>query len=192
MKWIRSSILREAGWILVANDAVQSADVIVIAVDAEGAGTLEASDLFRRGAARQIAVFADPPDHSVEKEFARRGIAYERGAEQSLKELKALGVASAFVIPGYVEGTTDEGPALLAWCDQHQVRSVIVVTTPDHSRRLRRALRRAFEGRNTHVAVRASRYSMFDPDTWWQSRAGIRTELEELEKLILDAVRHPL
>jgi hypothetical protein len=189
---IRSSMLRGAGWILVANDPVQSADVIVIAVDADGSGTLEASDLFHSGVARQVAVFADPPDYSVENEFIRRQVPYEGGAERSIKELTALGVGSAFIIPGYVEGTSDEGPALAAWCDKHQLRSVIVVTTPDHSRRLRRALHRAFEGHHTHVGVRASRYSMFDPDAWWVSHGGIRTELEELEKLALDSIRHPL
>jgi hypothetical protein len=38
----------------------------------------------------------------------------------------------------------------------------------------------------------SARYSDFDPDRWWGSRGGIRIEIEELEKLLLDVVRHPI
>lgn len=42
---IRRSILREAGWALVADDPIESVDIIVISIDADGAGALEAADL---------------------------------------------------------------------------------------------------------------------------------------------------
>jgi hypothetical protein len=89
---------------------------------------------------------------------------------------------------------TDEGAAVLpGWLDEHGFRSVIVVTTSDHSRRARRVLNRAMksDGR-IRVFVRPSRYSNFDPDTWWHSRSGIRTEIVELQKLLLDFVGHPI
>jgi hypothetical protein len=42
------------------------------------------------------------------------------------------------------------------------------------------------------VIVRSTRYDPFDPDRWWQTRDGVRTELIELEKLLVEVVRHPL
>ena len=48
------------------------------------------------------------------------------------------------------------------------------------------------KGHPTHVTVRPSRYSSFDPDRWWETRGGIRTGLIELQKLMLDVVLHPL
>ena len=51
---------------------------------------------------------------------------------------------------------------------------------------------RDMKGHSTHVAVRAARYSSFDPDRWWETRGGIRTEIIELQKLLLDVVLHPL
>jgi hypothetical protein len=48
------------------------------------------------------------------------------------------------------------------------------------------------KGHPTHVAVRAARYSNFDPDRWWETRTGVRTEIIELEKLSLDVVLHPM
>jgi len=42
---IRGSMLRAAGWVLVVDDPVEPADIVVVAVDADGAGVLEAADL---------------------------------------------------------------------------------------------------------------------------------------------------
>jgi hypothetical protein len=176
---------------LVAEDTIAPADVIVVAVDAHGSGTLEAADLVRSGVATKVAIFADAPDAIVENEFLRRGVPYEGAAKRSIRELSSLGVTKIEQIPGYVEGTEDEGPALIEWCDQRRLRSVVVVSTPDHSRRLRRMLHRAMKGHQMRVMVRAAHYSNFEPDRWWQSHSGMRTEIEEGEKLLLDIVRHP-
>jgi hypothetical protein len=39
--------------------------------------------------------------------------------------------------------------------------------------------------------VRYARWSQFDPDSWWQSRYGQRTQIVESEKLLVDILRHP-
>jgi hypothetical protein len=44
----------------------------------------------------------------------------------------------------------------------------------------------------TRVTVQPARYSSFDPDRWWETRVGIRTEIVELQKLLLEAVLHPI
>jgi hypothetical protein len=139
-----------------------------------------------------VAVFTEPPDTLVDREFIRRGIPYEDAAARSVRQLRALGVDTIDRIPSYVTGTEDEGPALADWCDQHRFRSVVVVSTADHSRRLRRVLHRFMKGHPTKVTVRSARYLVFDPDRWWETHAGIRTEVEELEKLLLDILRHPI
>jgi hypothetical protein len=189
---IRRAILRAAGWTLVASDPVTHADVIVVAVDADGAGALETADLVHNGVAPRVAVFEDTPDTTVEQEFIHRGLLYEGVGARSFRQLQALGVKNVERVPGYVTGSEDEGPALAAWCDQNHFRSVVVVTTSDHSRRLRRSLHRSMQNHHTVVMVRPARYSDFDPDNWWESHGGTRTELEESEKLLVDIVQHPI
>ena len=152
---------------------------------------LEAAELFHSGVAMRVAVFADPPG-TVDREFIRRGIPYEDAAARSIRQLKALGVDTIDRIPRNEAGTENEGRVLPDWCDEHGFHSVIVVSTSDHSRRLRRVLHRSMKGHQTKVAVRSARYSDFDPDRWWESRGGIRTEIEEFEKLLLDVVHHPI
>jgi hypothetical protein len=188
---IRVPILRAAGWALVVNEPIEPSDIIVIATDSSGAGVLEAADLVHSGVAMRVAVFADPPD-AVDREFIRRGIAYEDVAARSERQLRSLGVKAIEQIPIAVAGTGTEGQVLPGWCNKNKFHSIVVVTTPDHSRRLHRVLRRAMQGHQTRVTVRPARYSRFDPDRWWATYEGIRTEIIELQKLLLDVIRHPI
>ena len=188
---IRRSILRAAGRTLVVNECVGSADIVVVSGEADRAGMLQASYLVHSGVASRIAVFSYARN-AAEREFTRRGIPYEDSTARYVRELRALGLVNVEQIPVYVTGTEDEGPVLARWCDEQRFHSVLVVSTPDHSRRLRRVLRRSIKGHRTTVAVCADRYSEFDPDRWWNSRDSIRTELVELEKLLLDILRHPI
>jgi hypothetical protein len=189
---IRGQILRSAGWALVAHDTVSPVDIIVIAVNAGDAGVLEAADLVHSGVAPRVAVFAAPSDDPVEHEFIRRGVSYEDRTARSARQLRALGVTAIERIPRAVTGTETEGEALPGWCNQHQLRSIMVVSTADHSRRLRRVLHRFMKNHPTRVMIRPTRYSIFDPDRWWETHSGIRTGIIELQKLLLDVIRHPI
>jgi len=175
----------------VVNESVEAADVIVLSSNADFGGMLEVADLVHGGVATRVAVFADPPD-AVDLEFIRRGLPYEDTGARAVRQLKALGVNTIEQIPRNVPGTEDIGRVLPDWCDQQGFRSVVVVSTSDHSRRLRRVLHRSMQGHRTKVTVRSARYSVFDPDRWWESHEGTRTEIEESEKLLLDVMRHPI
>jgi hypothetical protein len=190
---IRRSILRAAGWALVVNDRIEPADVIVVSREADGAGALEAADLVHSKVARRVAIFASSPDPAG-AEFIRRGIPYEDETTRSVRQLSSLGVETIDQIPGYVAGTEDEGPVLADWCRRQGFRSVVVVSTFAHSRRLRRVLRRSMSTQQMRVLVHtvSARFPDFDPDRWWECRGGIRAEIQEGEKLLFDIVRHPI
>jgi len=128
----------------------------------------------------------------AEQELLRRGVSFQTEAARLERLLHDLGVTDVDVSAGPAAGTEDESRALLSWCDERRVRSILVISGPDHSRRVRRVLRRARGNGATKVLVRASRYSPFDPDRWWTTRDGVRTEIVELEKLLLDVARHPI
>jgi hypothetical protein len=191
LPFVWEPVLRNAGWALVVNEPVAPADIIVISSDSGGTGALEAADLVQSGIATRVAVFADPPSGD-DHEFIRRGLPYEDRAARQIRQLRWLGVTDVMQIPVTEAGTEGEAQVFPAWCDQHQFRSIVFVAGRDHSRRLRRVLDRVMKGHPTRVMVRAARYSNFDPDRWWETRDGVRTEIVELQKLVLDAVLHPL
>ena len=187
---LREPVLRAAGWALVANEPIAPADIIVLSLDSGGAGALEAADLVQSGVSKRVAVVDDPPS-GVDHEFIRRGLPYEDAGARQIRQLTTLGVTDVVQIYG-IDGTEGEGKVLPQWCDEHHLRSIVVVATKDHSRRLRRVLDRVMKGHPTHVAVQAARYSIFDPDRWWETRSGIRIEIVELQKLLLDVMLHPM
>jgi hypothetical protein len=188
---VREPALRAAGWALVVNEPVAPADIIVVSIDSAGAGALEAADLVQSGIATRVAVFSDPPS-GEDHEFIRRGLPYEDAGARQIRQLRWLGVTDIVQIPRIDVGTEGEGQVLPQWCDQHQFRSIVFVAARDHSRRVRRVLDRVMKGHPTRVTVQPARYSSFDPDRWWETRGGIRTEIVELQKLVFDAVLHPM
>lgn len=187
---LRERVLRSAGWALVANGPVRPADIIVVSLDSGGAGTLEAADLVQSGIAKRVAVFLDPPSGD-DHEFIRRGVPYDDWGARQIRQLGWLGVRDVLQISRAGAGMKGIGQLLQPWCDRNEIRSIVFVTTRDRSRRLQRVLDREMKGHATHVTVRPSRYSSFDPDRWWQTRGGIRTLAVELQRLVLDFVRHP-
>ena len=187
---LREPVLRAAGWALVVNEPVASADIIVLSLDSGGAGALEAADLVQSGISKHVAVFNDPPS-GEDHEFIRRGLPYEDAAAKQIRQLRWLGVTDVVQI-SRVDSTQSESRVLPPWCDEHQLRSIVVVSSKDHSRRLRRVLDRVMKGHPTRVTVQPERYSRFDPDRWWETRGGVRTEIVELQKLLLDVVLHPM
>jgi len=187
----RHEMLRAAGRALVVDDPIEPVDAIALPQWAGTAGALDAADLVRAGIARRVLLLPEPLK-PAEQELARRGVPYLNGNAALEKLLHDLGVADVDVNADPAAGTEDEGRALLSWCDERRIRSLIVVSGADHSRRVRRVLRRAAGNASTKVIVRSARYSPFDPDRWWTTRDGIRTGIVEFEKLLLDVARHPI
>ncbi len=188
---VREPLLRAAGWALVVNQPVAPADLIVVSLDSAGAGALEAADLVQSGIATRVAVFTDPQS-GEDHEFIRRGLPYDDASARQIRQLKWLGVMDIVEIPRTEAGTEGEGQVLPPWCEQHQFRSIVFVAARDHSRRVRRVLDRTMKGHPVRVAVQPARYSSFDPDRWWETRGGVRTEIIELQKLVLEAILHPM
>jgi len=189
----RYRILRSAGWALVLHEQpIKSADIIVVSMEADGNGVLEASDLVKSGLATRVAVFSfTVPPFPADRELIRRGIPYDERGTFEARQLSMLGIKTIEQIPLTAAGSESEADVLPGWCDQHGYRTIVVVTSPDHSRRIARLLQRSMEGHSTKLTVRAGHYALFDPDHWWESHDGVRTEVEEFEKLLFDVARHP-
>ena len=187
----RTTILRTAGWSLVVADPLEPSDTVVVTLDAGDAGVLEAADLVRDGLASRVALLSERVT-PAEEEFARRGVTYEDDATRAARQLKLLGVSAVERIPAAVDGSEAAARALREWAAHRRLGSVIVVSHTEHSRRVRRIMRRALSGQPVRLHVHPARYSDFHPDSWWATRRGVRTHIVESQKLLLDIIRHPL
>ena len=183
--------LRAVGSILVAEDPVGRTDVVVVGLNTGESGVLEAADLVNQGLAGRVVVLTEPPGEAA-AELTRRGLPFDDPGARLLLILRLLGVKRADALRLPDGGTEVSARTLAEWAASQEIHSMILVAEADHSRRFRRVLRRRMAGTSKRVAVRISRYGDFDVDNWWKTRDGVRTAIVELEKLLLEIVRHPL
>jgi hypothetical protein len=187
---VRARGLRALGSILVVDQNLQRSDVIVVPDWTDNSGLLEAADLVHAGFAPQVAVLTGQRD-PASTELIRRGVIPSTETWRA-QLVRALGVAKVEEIVVAADGTDAEGPILAAWLARQGFRTAIVVSTADHSRRLRRILDRALRDQRTTVIVHVALFSTFQPHRWWQTPTGWRIEVVELEKLALDVLQHPV
>ena len=111
----------------------------------------------------------------------------ESYAELVRKEAVSYGVPHERVVimPGTVETTYQEALAVRKMASAQGWDSLLIVTDPFHTRRARLSFRRAFRNTNVTLIVRPVEPSWYDPDTWWQSRDGLRETWTEYLKLAL-------
>lgn len=168
--------------VLVVDDGVAPADFVLPL-----AGNLEryafAADLVMAGYGQRLLVTPLPLDDEIERErYVRQvtGVAARRG----------LGDERMTVIPDPSPTTHAEARTVLRFLGPHESRTVLVVTSPSHTRRSHWIFNEVF--RDTAVDVRvvpvpAGVYEHdrhpFDPDTWWTTPRGRSSVVSEYLKL---------
>ena len=186
---VRTPVLKLIGHALVIDEPISQADVVVVPEWTQAAGVLEAADLVRQGHARAIAILLGEVE-PAERELIRRGLASPQRTSWLVSLARNLEVQVVEAVDGG-NGTEAESRMLPDWCRERGFRTVIVVSLPDHSRRLRRLLNRSMADHPTRAIVRTTRYASYDPDSWWTTRGGVRIQLQEGQKLLLDFLQHP-
>lgn len=98
-----------------------------------------------------------------------------------------LGVPAERIVvaPESVASTYAEARAIRRLAEEQGWHSVIVVTSPYHTRRTRLIMRDAFSGSTITLTVRAARPHWYTPDRWWQFDQGRRATGLEYAKLAL-------
>src|SRR6185295_15496110 len=87
----RNPLLRAVGRLLVVDDPVEAADVIVVPKWAGAAGAIDAADLVLSGTAGRVAVLPETAKPS-EQELTRRGVSFANENADLAQLLRALGV----------------------------------------------------------------------------------------------------
>lgn len=184
---IRGAVLSRVDAVLILDDPLEPTELLALTRESGDTGVLEVADL--AGHAERVLLLQPQPS-AVELEFTRRGV---QMSDLTLDRLPQLGVPRAHLsmIDAGEDGTTAGTQALADFAHRHRSHSVTVVVSPTHGRRYKRALLRAWPENLPPPRVRTSRHHPFRANTWWRSRATLRTGLVELQKLGVDYVAHP-
>ena len=187
----RDAALTWMGSLLVVEDELMRADVIVPLAGGSWDREIEAAELFREGYAPRV-VLTSEPEIPARAYLEDRGIHLPMGEERRLQVLAALGVPRerVTVLTQPVTSTLDEAQRVGAWAAQSGIRGVIIVSSYQHTARAKYIFERYAATPQTTFIVRPTKLSEFRPESWWTTRAMLREGIFELEKLIAYRLRY--
>jgi uncharacterized SAM-binding protein YcdF (DUF218 family) len=173
---------RATGRWLVRPDPLAPADVIVVLSGAMPARAEEAARIFRMGYSHEIWVTrpVSPAD-----ELARMGIPYAGEEDYSRQVLIHDGVPAQAIriLPAPIVDTQQEVEEISREARAEGDRSVMIVTSPQHTRRVK-ALWRKLVGQNPALIVRDAPQDGFDADHWWRDTRDAFAVVRELMGLL--------
>jgi uncharacterized SAM-binding protein YcdF (DUF218 family) len=175
-----------AAKLLIVNAPLAHADVIMIMAGSAAykERTQRAAELYREGRAPKIILTDDNQQGGWESD-EQRNIPYQELAGRTLRR---LGVPHAAIelVPGPVSSTYEESLLLRNYAEANGLHSVLVVTSPYHSRRALWTLRKNFSNTAITIGLEAAPpgWQSPSPATWWLHLRGWPLVAGEYVKLI--------
>jgi len=185
LSYLHGPILVQLGKYLVVQHPPAKSDLIVCLAGGDVERALASADLFERGLAPRIFIAREPIPDGLET-LRQKGIPYPESIDLVTMILRGLGVPeSALIMGGHpVESTFEEAEEVGAFVRDKKYRSLILVTSPTHSRRAWLTFRKKIQDEEFRVTVVPTPYSKFRADDWWKTRTYVREVIVEYQKLI--------
>jgi uncharacterized SAM-binding protein YcdF (DUF218 family) len=178
--------------LLIAEAPLERADAIVVLAGAASyrERTREAVRLLRDGRAPRIVITNDNTSGSWSRADQRNLLFYER----SLEELRNAGVPpeSIDVLMQPVSSTQEEAQLIRDYAQQHELQSLLIVTSPYHSRRALWVFSRSFRSTRIRIGLVAvpPGFQSPRPATWWLSLRGWKLVPTEYVKMIYYVIKY--
>lgn len=178
-------ILASMGRYLVVSHPLEKSDLIVCLGGASVERGLAAADAYRRGLAPKIFVVreAAPDGYDI---LLQRGVSYPESRERMIMMLKGLGVPDSAILTreSLSAGTVMDAGLLREVVGEENYRSLILVTSPTHSRRAWLVFKKALREEGVRILVLPSPYSNYNPEAWWKNPGDLRRVVLEYQKLL--------
>ncbi len=162
------------GNLIVSDDPLEPADLIVVLMGIREVRIFEAADLYHEGYAPEILMVKDY--NSDEADYNQKA-AINRGVP----------AGRIIILEGNAYSTEQEALYVTEYLKERgDVSSIILVTSRFHTARAKRIFSREFRvlDRNVKVISRPSRYDNFDPETWWREDEDKRQVVLEYLKML--------
>lgn len=185
VSYLHAPILRQVGAFLVAEEAPSPSDLIVCLMGAPVERGLAAAEVYRSGLAPKVFVAREALPDGWDS-LAGRRIHYPESRDLLIMMLEALGVPRSSIVTSdrFVGSTYEEALAVKVFVKRAGHKSIIVITSPVHTRRAGLTYRKVFEGEGVEVAVTGSAYSGFRPEDWWIRERYLQDVVIEYLKLV--------
>jgi uncharacterized SAM-binding protein YcdF (DUF218 family) len=173
---------RGAGRWLVREDALGPADAIVVLSGSMPARAEEAGRIFRLGYAHEVWVSRPV---SPRDELETMGIHYlgEEDFNRAVLIHEGVPESDISIFPQPIVNTEQEIEEIIDQMRREQIASVMIVTSPQHTRRVR-ALWRKLAGKDLQLIVRGAPEDPFDADHWWRNTHDTLSVVREILGLL--------
>lgn len=150
-------ILDRMAKFLIVQDRIEKADVIVVlGGDSNGERVEEGVKLYKQGYAKYVLMSGGPLAwHLTDAQWMKK-----QAVESGIPEKSVL-------LQDKSRSTIDDARFCLPIIVGHNFKSVILVTSPSHSRRAARVFRKVFSKDGIKISVQPVEKSEFNPDRWW-------------------------
>jgi uncharacterized SAM-binding protein YcdF (DUF218 family) len=179
-------LARQAASYLISTDVLEPADAIVVLGAYAPDRMMTAVDLYQQGYAPYIVLsMEERPSTIVFDKMAELSVVIPETHDISLSiaTQRGLSPSAVLITETRANSTRMEARNLRPLLEQHQIRSIIAVTSKTHTKRTSRIFRQEL-GDDIRVIMQVSSYDEFNPETWWQTRWQARSMLYEYLKLI--------
>ena len=184
-------ILTGLGRYLVVANSPQESDLIVCLAGGNIERGLSAAEAYQQGLAPRIFIGREetPDGYDLLKE---RGVQYPESSDLLLMLLKGLGVpgSAVHISDRTVKSTMDEAASVRDFVMEEGYRSVLLITSPTHTRRTLLTFQHVFKEDDRRIIVLPSPYSEYNPEDWWKHRRYIREVIIEYQKLIYYTLKY--
>jgi uncharacterized SAM-binding protein YcdF (DUF218 family) len=185
LSYFHGPILTQLGKYLVVQHPLAKSDLIVCLAGDDVERGLASADLFAKGLAPRIFIARETIPDGLET-LKQKGIAYPESRDLVMMIFRGLGVPESAVITSDqpVDSTFEEAERVGDLVRSKKYRSLILVTSPPHSRRAWLTFRKAIPDKEFRIAVMPTPYSKFRAEDWWKTRRYVREVILEYEKLL--------
>ncbi len=172
-----------AGSFLITGDPIKNVDAIVVLSGDEGARVKDASKLFRSGFAKYLIITKS--DHEDIQEN-------RTNSEKMMRIAIEEGVASDSILFTNQEAgdTIGEAQEVLAVANQRQINSLLVITDPYHTRRVKIIFNRIFKDDDISISVHGVSDHWYKSYNWFFSIEGWKKTIDEYAALLFFAVKN--
>lgn len=189
--YYHAPILTRLGRYLIVEHLPQKSDIIICLAGGNVDRGLAVADAYKQGLALRIFMAREEPPDGYEL-LKERGINYPESVDLMIMLLEGLGIPrSAFLSSDRtVKSTYEEAKLVREIVKNGGYTSLIVITSPIHSRRAWFTFRKVFEEKDVRILMLPSSYSDFKPEGWWKKRRYLKEVIIEYEKLIYYMIKY--
>ncbi|UCE33096.1 MAG: YdcF family protein [Deltaproteobacteria bacterium] len=181
----RVPILMKLGQYLVVEHKAKKADLIVCLVGGDVERPLATVDVYRQALAPYVFRAQEQKPDGLD--YLKRQVKdYPTDFDRFQLVMRGFDIPDNVILTSNegVDSTIDEARLVRKVVLDRGFKSVIIVTSPIHSRRAWLTFKKVFEDDKVEIISLPSRYQLFNPQEWWKERKYAREVIIEYEKLI--------